>query len=696
MKKLLIVLNIFFPVLALTCATFYSINGEMWLKWMSGLGFVLQGIINFIFLIRFRPDKKLYGILMLAGLILSYFASMLIHYYIVWTMILFALVSILLYLSNSLIICVKPVDFVYGICIAIPMMFLMIFSGIFGFVTVWVEVFVILYVVLISLVLGKTISNIVRERNVITSIQFVSTLLFYAANFIMLCNAFSKVSHFIMIVFTGLFVISHFMYSYTVFHMGLSKDCEVESYSFKEDVKRNKWKIVVLALVVLFVGYSTVISFNNFNIANAKVYKTQFLAMMGEDLNIPLVEINTENNEFPTSKEEYVNADFSISNCENPEDNFSVDMAKNYGDEGSVGIRLRGNSTKLARKKPFRIKFDEKKSFFGLKKNKSWVLLADYYDQSYLRNYTALTIADAFDNLDFTPTPHHVAVIINGEFQGLYLLCEQIDEKSGRTGVEEDFDVNKDTEFPFLVEMDQKAYKEGVTGIDNFYVEGFQPVEIKYPEADERDATKDSDKVFDYIYEYITAVFKTLQTGEPVEVTFRENPVVFEDLVDVDSAVDYYLMTEIMLNPDASAKSIYFHKTKDGKMQFGPIWDYDFSMTNIFEVPYKQSFIETAKTLYTAHAPIYSKLLEREDFYNKVANRYNELSSKILDVVEHLRIYKSKIDNVALIDAKMWHGETGKFQYDSQYDYVRLYLQDRYGFLNYIFSLSYSEYHAIT
>ena len=132
------------------------------------------------------------------------------------------------------------------------------------------------------------------------------------------------------------------------------------------------------------------------------------------------------------------------------------------------------------------------------------MLLAEYYDQSYIRNYTAFTLASEFDNLDFVPTSHHVALIINNEFKGLYLLCEQMDEKKGRANVDEDFDVSVDKEFPFLVEMDARAYMEGVTGVDNFYVESVDNhVEIKFPEADERDATATNDPVYDYIYEYI-------------------------------------------------------------------------------------------------------------------------------------------------------------------------------------------------
>ena len=460
-------------------------------------------------------------------------------------------------------------------------------------------------------------------------------------------------------------------------------------------------KHITSAILILLSGFMSFYAFTGsmmwFNVASARITKEEFLSKVENNLNIPIVEISTQNNILPTNKEDYINCSFSLSNCENEEHNFSVNMAKSFDDDydnqNSVGIRLRGNSTMKARKRPYRIKFEEKQSVLGLTKNKSWVLLADYYDQSYIRNYTAFTLADSFDNLHFSPTPHHVALIMNGKFEGMYLLCEQMDENKGRAQVKEDFDVSTDTNFPFFVEMDLYAYNEGVTGVDNFYVEGINHVEIKYPEADERDATADQDIVYDYIYEYMNAVFTTMRTNEKVEVSFNSSPVGLEDLVDLDSAVDYYIVNEIMLNIDSAFKSIYFHKTKDGKLQFGPIWDFDFSMTTELVAPFEKSYIEGTESLWlTKNSVVFKHLIQNEEFYNKVATRFNEKKDAILETCKHLKDYKDTIDSVALLDSQMWHGQTGLFQYDMQYDYVRLFLYDRYEYLTEVFAKPHSEF----
>ncbi len=456
----------------------------------------------------------------------------------------------------------------------------------------------------------------------------------------------------------------------------------------------------IIAVVFIFLYFAP-----HYNVLSKK----EFLKAVGgvENVNIPIIEITTQGWQEPYNKEDYVNCSFKLYNCEDEDDNFEVTLKKNYDDEDGVGIRLRGNSTRLAPKKPYRLKFENKQKFFNIEeKAKSWVLLADYYDQSKIRNYTAFNLAQYFDNMNFSPTGNHVALIINDEFRGIYLLCEQMDENKGRTNVEEDIVHNTNAEYPFLVELDALAYKEGQTGIDNFTIEGFSPVEIKYPEQEDRALENiDGDPVFDYIKEYLTAVSFLVKNGGTTSVSFREDPVALADLVNIESAVDYYLINEIMLNFDSVSKSIYLHKKantlnedgsvkKYGKIEFGPIWDFDFSMSQTFQFGrYTQSDIDTAKNIHIAKSSIFFKnLIKNEEFYTKVCERFDEIKQGIIDTSNNLRDYKQKIYNIAVLDSNSWYGKTGEFEFGMQYDYVRIYLLDRYNYLDTYFNLSHAEF----
>lgn len=403
---------------------------------------------------------------------------------------------------------------------------------------------------------------------------------------------------------------------------------------------------------------------------------------------VPVIEIEIENNLFPTNKEQYLNCSFKLSNTKNDNYNLSVDM-------GNAGIRLRGNSTMTFKKKPFRIKFNKKQSLFGLEKNKSWVLLADYLDQSCIRNYTAMQIANAVYN-GFSPTGTHVVVVINGQYQGLYLLCEQIDEKVGRTSVKTDINPETQTEFPFLVEMGVDSLNEGITGIDNFELENlWYPIEIKYPEFDERNLTTEEDVVFNYIKEYIYASLYTLKTGQRYACSFRDGQELsFEDLVDEDSYLEYILINEIMGNRDNVWKSIYMYKTIDGKLKFGPIWDFDWAASgNWTGLPHNEMTVEYARQFVLIFpSSVQGAYLVNEERYNKMVAKFNDIKQDVIDVVMGLSNYYKEIKQSAIYDSVYWYGENGEYMFSSQFSSVRLFILDKVDFMATEFSKSYTDF----
>lgn len=92
-----------------------------------------------------------------------------------------------------------------------------------------------------------------------------------------------------------------------------------------------------------------------------------------QDAGIPIVSIETKNNQFILDKENWVDANIKIENAEDESWNMEpTDMQ----------IRGRGNTTWGCAKKPFAIKFDEKTKICGMPKHKRWVLIANYFDHT--------------------------------------------------------------------------------------------------------------------------------------------------------------------------------------------------------------------------------------------------------------------------------------------------------------------------
>lgn len=462
-------------------------------------------------------------------------------------------------------------------------------------------------------------------------------------------------------------------------------------------MKRKKLKIALISvsiLAFLLLVSGTLLTLRYFEVIGPRLSKKQFLKDTGE-VNIPIIDIKTDGSISQTNA--YTNCSFSLSNCENEEFNFTVEKSDSPSSQGGIGIRTRGNTTSVALKKSYRIKFNEKTSLLGLKENKSWVLLANYYDQSHIRNYAAFSLAKEFDNLDFTPTPNHVALFVNGSFKGLYLLCEQIDEEKGRLNIEEKNENMSpfDKDYPLHLVVEQ-SLNNGSTPAHDFFRLGWAYVEVKYPDYEDRMEISqgNGDPVYEYAKEYMAAVLETVKTGKSVNVSFSETPVSLEDLVDIESMIDYYLVNEILLNCDSCIKSFHLHKEKGGKLEFGPVWDFDWSLDGEhWDLPYDKSNIEFAQKFEIANrSQIFSYFIKNEKYYNMIAARFMEKRDAILQVADMLKDYKSTVKNVALLDMNKWHGKDGEGEFTLQYDHVRLFLYDRYEFLSYAFSLSHEEF----
>jgi hypothetical protein len=374
---------------------------------------------------------------------------------------------------------------------------------------------------------------------------------------------------------------------------------------------------------------------------------------------LPVIVINTEGGAPITNREDYVHATFEMTNA--GADNITL---KNMTDDG---IRLRGNSTFLLPKKPYRIKFDKKISFFGRTANKSWVLLADYLDLSHIKNYTAYTLAAKLDGMDFAPLARHVNLFINGEFQGLYLFTDQVDEKEGRTNVEAEDELPEE-EVPFLVELDNNAPGEGDEGVDYFTITNGgvdRHYAVKYPEAEDRD----SEEQFEYIENYVTSVDSAVRAHGD-----------YGDEVDLDSFVDFYLVQELMGQIDVNWKSVYMSRAEGGILKIGPVWDFDWSAGGPITF-FEEAGNECGYTFWYSNGNWFAALLDDPDFVDDLYNRWTALSVTIDDHIDEIAAYRNSIGEDAKRDHALWkryrRTRNPLLTFDGQYQYVLDYLGNR-------------------
>jgi spore coat protein CotH len=307
-------------------------------------------------------------------------------------------------------------------------------------------------------------------------------------------------------------------------------------------LKRGKVVIIIVALcffAALIAGVSGLVGIDDIKYA-------AMIALRGHvnpaklDTGLPIVKITTDNRQPITSKKVYVGADIEIVDPN--------DSAHNL--KGEVEIRGRGNSTWNAPKKPYRLRFPKKTSLFGYEKARNWVLLANYQDTTLMTNALAFELGRLF-GLPFTPHVTHVDVILNGRYEGSYMVTEQLQTGPGRVDINEDGG--------FLVELDDHYDEEPKFQTPLLHL----PVMIKHPENPE-------DSGYDFVKDAVNELEAALFSGAFPGSAYR-------DLIDMDVFIDYIMINEITRNVDMQfPHSVFLYRDQGSKICLGPLWDFDF------------------------------------------------------------------------------------------------------------------------
>lgn len=336
-----------------------------------------------------------------------------------------------------------------------------------------------------------------------------------------------------------------------------------------------------------------------------------------ECLELPIMEIFTDDGKPITSKEIYKDAHISLSNTK---DEYKLDNI-------AIKIRGRGNSTWNLPKKPYRIKFDKKISMFGTEyKAKNWVLLANYSDKTLVRNMLAYELSRQLPHISFSSVHIPVDVYLNGEYNGVYLFCDQIDVNKGRVDIDDN--VSADGNNGFLIERDHRAPNEGELNID-YFISNNEEYAIKSPDTDSQEYLDNVDKEILYISSYFNSCFSALDGNDWNSI---------KELMDIDSFADSYIIDELFANPDCGVFSFYYYKDKDGKLFRGPLWDFDLGAGNGFGGMGSEESVPPDEKLWAAYkVSFYKKFLNHNEFKEAVKNRltgYEDIINSALQLLD--------------------------------------------------------------
>lgn len=304
---------------------------------------------------------------------------------------------------------------------------------------------------------------------------------------------------------------------------------------------------------------------------------------------LPLIEVNIDDGRNIVSKKEWQKALLTIHGMGQFPDHMD-----------SVYVRKRGNGTAAYPKTAFNVKYSKKRSVLGMPKHKRWVFLANFRDRTEIRNAVALKLGQMADSLEWTPRSQFANVTLNGEFQGLYQVTEQIRVSDKRVPIDEIDASSSDLTGGYLLELDYyfDADWKFKTPLNEWQVN------LKSP-----DEEVCNDSILSYISGYYNDFEQCLKDGDYSEL--------YDKYMDLGSFVDYGIIQSMTNNGEFfNQYSVFNYKKRGGKLYAGPLWDFDYTT---FNNPTKQLF---------TNGMWYKYLRDDATFKQTVKTRWTEIKAK--------------------------------------------------------------------
>jgi len=314
----------------------------------------------------------------------------------------------------------------------------------------------------------------------------------------------------------------------------------------------------------------------------------------------------------------------------------------------NMGVEYRGGTAQNYPKKPYKIEFVDSPDldmaggldvqFPGLRDDDDWILDAAYRDTTFVRNLVSMDMWNdirsyAYLNEDGDPEGQPalkgdlVEVILNNEYYGVHALQETVDRKL--------LNLTKGTDSALFKAVTNFATFEYLSSVR----EDFEQKYPDYPEIDN--------------YAAVEALI--LLTTEGTDQEFIDG---IGDMIDMDSAVDYWIFNVAIMAVDNVKKNYFIYRENTGLFYFAP-WDMDatFGMLwNGAEYPNDEYWPDAnGGDCLPANAPNCSLLFSRlnstsPEFKGKLVARWNELKNSIYTVQSVSDRFQPYLDQLVPIE----------------------------------------------
>ena len=350
---------------------------------------------------------------------------------------------------------------------------------------------------------------------------------------------------------------------------------------------------------------------------------------------LPVLFIQTENNQSITSKETYINATYYL-------DAMGISGYTSIGSKEAplnMEIRGRGNYSWTGfDKKPYRIKLAEKQPLLGMNKSKHFALLAHADDskdrKGFMRNAVGFELSKMI-GMTYTPNAKPLEVVLNGDYIGLYFLTETIRVDKDRVNIVE--------------QEDEETNSDNITGgwlveIDNYDTDPH--VTIKEGGKTDMWITYKTPEVLSYQQEqYLIQQMKSIDNL----VYGNKNSNELWNYLDMDALAKFYIVQELTDNYESFHGSCYLHKEigANEKWHFGPVWDFGSSFNRD-----KSQYIYQGDVWHNHWIP---EICKFPAFMERVKEIWNEFYANEFDqIYNFIEAHERQVSAAAAYDKERW------------------------------------------
>lgn len=245
-----------------------------------------------------------------------------------------------------------------------------------------------------------------------------------------------------------------------------------------------------------------------------------------------------------------------------------------------IGANIRGSSTEGYPKSSYAVEMwketneDADKPLLGMPSESDWVFYApNSFEPVLIHNPFAHALCRQIGR--YSPRTRFAEVYVNtgfaattsSHYMGIYVVEEKVKRSPNRVDIdplEPEHATAPSVTGGYLMKIDRSDPDERVFGAAG------QAIVYQYPSGPDIQDLPQRQAQEDYLTGYLNTYYTKLYSND-----WTNTVTGYRAYIDVDAAIDHHLMNVLTFNVDALRLSGYFYKPRNGKITFGPLWDFD-------------------------------------------------------------------------------------------------------------------------